>query len=161
MPIKDQEKRREYNRKWRETHKELHYKLILAWRKRMSNWKEYRREVDKRYREKHAEEIRERKKMYYADPKIKARRNAKNAEYKQTFAYDSEAWAKWRAKWRKIYAKRKVRRGLAYCPCYRLRIPDYAVKGQVLDVHSAWLMENATDAQIAYAKELAKERWRK
>lgn len=40
-----------------------------------------------------------------------------------------------------------------------MRFPDWATKGaSVLDVKSQWLLENATDEQRAYARELAIER---
>jgi hypothetical protein len=67
--------------------------------------------------------------------------------------------AAWRAKWRIIYAKRVILRGDCYTPHYNLRIPDYATKARwVLDARSAFLAENMTPEQKAYARDLAIER---
>lgn len=78
-----------------------------------------------------------------------------------------EHWAKFVAKSgikrrtteRVRYAVKTVRAGLCYKPCYCRRKPDWMPVGRVvLDVHSQWLAVNLTDAQRAYARELAIER---
>ena len=74
------------------------------------------------------------------------------------FFHDCAAWAKWRAGWRIIYAKRVIRRGETYSPRFDLRFPDYATKGSALDTRSAFLAVNMTPSQNDYARELAIER---
>ena len=73
---------------------------------------------------------------------------------------DADFYAANRAK-RRAYAYARYKRlGLTWGQGGRpsMRIPDYCVRGQVLDVRSQWLINNMTDEQRAYARELAIER---
>lgn len=153
MPCKDPEKRREYNRKYNAEHRERIIYLTKKWQKAHP---ERKRANDRAYRLRHPEKIKARKRKWNAENREK--RNAKNAEKRMSFFHDCEAWAKWRAGWRIIYAKRKIRRGETYSPRFDLRFPDYATKGGALDTRSAFLDVNMSPAQRAYARELAIER---
>ena len=153
MPCKDPEKRREYARKYNAEHRERIIHLTREWQKARP---ERKRANDRAYRLRHADKVKAAKRKWNAANK--ARRNAKNAEFRATFVHDCVAWAKWRMKWRVIYAKRVLRRGEMYSPRFDLRIPDYATKGSVLDVRSAFLAVNQTVEQRAWARELQKER---
>ena len=51
-----------------------------------------------------------------------------------------------------------MKAGRGYSPRPQCRVPDWAVKGQAVDVRSAFLAENLTPAQRAYARDLAIER---
>ena len=113
--------------------------------------------IDRKYRETHAEKVKERKKKWWASAKgrINAMRALERVAERESFARDAAAYAEWRAKWRIIYAKRMLRSGGTYSPRYYLRIPDYVVKCGALDSRSAFLSENVTPSQRAYARELA------
>lgn len=75
---------------------------------------------------------------------------------------DCEYYAERRRKNRERAARRRLRMGLTYVGKPAMRIPDWCVRGGVLDTRSQWLFCNATDEQRAYARELAIERkeWR-
>lgn len=60
---------------------------------------------------------------------------------------------------RMAYAKKVVLAGKPYAPRFYLRKPDYVPVGESgLDTRSPWLINNLTDSQRAYARELAIER---
>lgn len=155
MPYKDPEKRREYNAWYRATHRDVCVLASTRWNKANP---ERKRANDRAYRLRHPEKIKADKRRWNAANK--AKRAEKRAKQRETFAFDCAAWAKYRAGWRIIYAKRVIRRGIAYSPKYYLRIPDFATKGErILDTRSQWLINNLTDSQRAYARELAVESW--
>ena len=112
-------------------------------------------EKDRRYRA--------RKKIRMAaDPKLYAHyRAVKNAARKREiakFATDPVKYAKERMYKRRSYVRRMMKAGRGYSPRPQCRIPDWAVKGQPLDTRSAFLKENLTPSQRAYARELFIER---
>ncbi len=75
--------------------------------------------------------------------------------------FDAEYYAHNRARTRANHYARWKRMGLTWGQGGgrpSMRIPDYCVRGQVLDVRSQWLINNMTDEQRAYARELAIER---
>lgn len=157
MPLKDPEARREYNRKWREAYRAEHRRAALEWNR---THREQVRKNQEAYRLRHPDRIKARKQKWWAAVKDRetAKRALLRAAERETFVHDCSAWAAWRAKWRIIYAKRVIRRGKCYTPRYYLRLPDYAVKAGVIDVRSAFLAENMTPEQKAYARDLAIER---
>ena len=75
---------------------------------------------------------------------------------------DCEYYAERRRKARERANLRRLRMGLTAVGKPAMRIPDWCVRGGVLDTRSQWLFCNATDEQKAYARELAIERkqWR-
>ena len=77
----------------------------------------------------------------------------------EKFATDAKAYAEWRRKRRKSRELKAMKEGRIYRPCLAQRIPDWATKGQrFMDTASPWLIENLTDSQRGYARELAIER---
>ena len=89
---------------------------------------------------------------------------AKEQYWKQAevCAKDAAFYATYRAAQRKhCYMWRKNCRGqkTLYKPAYTRRIPDWAVKGPcIMDMASPFLIDNITDSQRAFARELAIER---
>ena len=85
-----------------------------------------------------------------------------------TFAFDPEAYAKFREnqrvrslRWREKHnPPRRTANGGCYKPRPSVRIPDYCTWGSVLDVRSKWILENATPEMKDYARELFIERRR-
>ena len=75
---------------------------------------------------------------------------------------DCEYYAERRRKDRERANRRRLRMGLTAVGKPARRIPDWCVRGVVLDTRSQWLWHNATDEQKAYAREIAIERkqWR-
>lgn len=75
---------------------------------------------------------------------------------------DCEYYAERRRKARERANRRRLRMGLSAVGKPARRIPDWCVRGGVLDTRSQWMWHNATDEQKAYARELAIERkqWR-
>lgn len=147
----------------------------------VENKKARQREADRRYRMRHPDRLRERaRKWRLANPgkrKAQKRRHyarhraeilAEKREYyvarrpyaklRALWAISPEAYAKYRAAMRVRGAKRCVLAGRFYKPRFSRRIPDWVTFGHVVDVRSAWLAENLTPAQRAYARELAIER---
>lgn len=75
--------------------------------------------------------------------------------------FDAEYYAHNRARTRANHYARWKRMGLTWGQGGgrpSMRIPDYCCRGQVLDVRSQWLINNMTDEQRAYARDLAIER---
>lgn len=151
----------------------------MAYAKRHA--KEKQREADRRYRERHPERLRERDKRWReANPaKRKAQKKRhyqkhreqilkqKREYYERVKPYEKvialvtaspEAYAAQRAKARVRSAKKRVCMGKVYSPRYYRRIPDWCVKGGEIDVRSAYIVENTTLSEQAYARELAIER---
>lgn len=126
----------------------------------LANFRAKRRE----YYAAHREEIcRKWREMYRADEGYRLRKKASHArDYERLLPKletDAKRYAQWRAKRRMQRARKTVAEGRTYRPLFCLRIPDWATKGQrILDASSAYLAVNLTDAQRAYARELAIER---
>lgn len=80
-------------------------------------------------------------------------------ERDELYRTNPEAYAKHRAR-RREYAQSK--RGDKYKPQLGTRIPDWACKGQdLVDYRSQFLRENITAEQLAFVKELYRERYAK
>lgn len=156
---------------WKKRHPERYQKLLreqAAKRKArrktdaeyLVNFRAKRRE----YYAAHREEIcRKWREMYRANEGYRLRKKASHAhDYERLLPKlesDAKRYAQWRAKRRMQRARKAVAEGRLYRPLFFLRIPDWATKGQrVLDARSQWLACNLTDAQRAYARELAIER---
>ena len=78
---------------------------------------------------------------------------------REKFATDAKAYAEWRRKKRQKRELKAIKEGRIYRPLLCLRIPDWATFGQrIMDTASPWLIENLTDSQRGYARELAIER---
>lgn len=116
----------------------------------------------------YAAEYREKNKDILA-AKEKARRQAKieqeresdkryHANVLKRCENDAAFYARKRAMQRKRHARRKVLEGGMYMPRFNQRVPDWATYGQLIDSRSAFLAENMTTEQRAYARELAIER---
>lgn len=71
---------------------------------------------------------------------------------------DADYYAVKRARARMWYAAMRVRQGKPYSPRPQCRIPDTERMGRGPDAASAFLPENATPSQRAFARELARER---
>lgn len=172
------ERMREYQRKWREAHKdEVNRRQKIAARKR---------------RREQADRVNAASRAYWAKPENRARKNAnarawrkanreKVAEYKRRrMEKHPEALkaerirAEKRRKTRKQmdaayyhkrlvlnrmnHARARVLAGKMYHPRFHLRTPEWAAMGEAMDVRSSWLVENLTPEQNAFARELAIER---
>ena len=80
-------------------------------------------------------------------------------ERDELYRHNPEAYAKHRARKREYC---QARRGDKYKPCFATRIPDWACKGQdIVDYHSQFLRDNITAEQVAFVKELYRERYEK
>ena len=79
----------------------------------------------------------------------------------ERFEHDAAAYAEYRARDRAYRAAHRRRRG-EYRPKLSMRLPDWALYGKsVLDTRSAFLIENRTPSQAAYARKLMREQfWR-
>lgn len=163
MPHKDSEARRAYRKKRRAVDRErdrVRYATDPAFRARKkasaikynAEHREKRNAQKKKWREAHSDAHREAVRKYMK--KLRMR-----------FYFDAEAFAAYRAYNRQLRAKESVLTRGFYRPRFSCRIPDWATKGQrVIDERSQFLDVNLTDAQRAYARELAIERaarWRK
>ena len=172
------ERMREYQRKWREAHKDA------------INPKQ--REAARKYRREHRDVYNAKSREYWQKPENRARKNAnarawrkanreKVAEYKRRRmekhpeALKAERTrAEKRRKLRKQidaayyhkrlvlnrmnHARATVLAGKMYHPRFHLRTPEWAAMGEAMDVRSPWLAANMTPEQNAYARELAIER---
>ena len=166
MPHKDKERRKEYHRKYMVTYRAEHPEQY-----RLYYWKNLERERARsrakakvyRQKKKHdpewQEKVRLSKKAYGKSAACLAYRKRKWAEVNAIISVSAEAYAKHRAKARLYYAFKRVSQHESYRPNMNTRIPDYAVKRQlVCDPNSPYLYENLTVEQRAYAKQLMIER---
>ena len=75
------------------------------------------------------------------------------------WCFDSDLYAKGRAYSRMLKAKSTILRGGVNRPRFGCRIPDWAVKGEmILNASSQWLAVNITPSQRAFAREIAMQR---
>ena len=157
MPLKDPEKMRAYRKARRAIDREreaMRYATDPAFRARkIASAKKYYTTNRKK---------REKVKRKWADAnRDKVREYMKKSRRKFILAccFDSDIYAKARAYNRMLKAKRIILRGGVYRPRFSCRIPDFAVKGQdLVDYHSQFLSDNITEEQVAFAKELYRER---
>ena len=177
MPYKDPEmrrrKHREYCRKYNAKHREERNAASRAYhsahreelhaKKRVYNLahKSATRARNVAYYHSHKDEIKARvTKWREQNPKHVARyRQINLSRAKARKGVDCEFYAKRRAAVRMSYAKSRILRGLSYTPMFSRRIPDYAVMAPcIIDCRSPFIINNLTDSQNAYARELAIER---
>lgn len=157
MPLKDPEKRRAYQKARRAIDRErdaMRYATDPAFRARKiaSSKKYYAKNRKKR----------DKVKMKWADAnrdKVREYMKKHMRKFRLACCFDSDLYAKARAYNRMLKAKRIILRGGVYRPRFSCRIPDFAVKGQdLVDYHSQYLSDNITEEQVAFAKELYRER---
>ena len=157
MPLKDPEKKRAYQKARRAIYRErdaMRYATDPAFRARkIASAKKYYKENRKK---------REKVKRKWDDAnRDKRREYVKKSMLKFRLAccFDSDLYAKARAYNRMQKAKRIILRGGVYRPRFSCRIPDFSVKGQdLVDYHSQFLSDNITEEQVAFAKELYRDR---
>ena len=157
MPLKDPEKRRAYQKARRAIDREreaMRYATDPAFRARKiaSAKKYYEKNRKKRNKVKRKwDDANRDKRREYSKKHIRKVRLA--------WCFDADLYAKGRAYNRMQKAKRIILRGGVYRPRFSCRIPDFAVKGQdIVDYHSQFLSDNITEEQVAFAKELYRER---
>ena len=157
MALKDPEKRRAYRKARRAIDRErdaMRYATDPAFRARkIASAKNYYMEN----RKKRAEV----KRKWDDANRDKRREYVKKSTRKVRLAwcFDADLYAKGRAYNRMLKAKRIILRGGVYRPRFSCRIPDFAVKGQdLVDYQSQFLSDNITEEQVAFAKELYRER---
>ena len=157
MPLKDPVKARAYRKARRAIERErdaLRYAIDPAFRARKIA-------SARKYYAKHRKKIAEDHLRWAAANRDKMRGYVRKSQRKARLAwcFDSELYKKGRAYNRMLKAKRTVLKGGLYVPRFACRIPDWATKGQkITDTASPWLIENLTDSQRGYARELAIER---
>ena len=157
MPLKDPEKRRAYQKARRAIDRErdaMRYATDPAFRARkIASAKKYYKENRKKrekVKRKWDEENRDKRREY-------CRKSMR--KFRLACCLDSDLYAKARAYNRMIKAKRIILRGGVYRLRFSCRIPDFAVKGQdIVDYRSQFLSDNITEVQVAFAKELYRER---
>lgn len=157
MPFKDPEKMLAYRKARRAIDRErdaMRYATDPAFRARkIASAKKYYKENRKK---------REKVKRKWSDAnRDKVREYSKKSmrKFRLACCFDSDLYAKARAYNRMLKAKRIILRGGVYRPRFSCRIPDFAVKGQdIVDYHSQFLSDNITEEQVAFAKELYRER---
>lgn len=120
---------------------------------------ERKRQQSKKWREAHRNEHLRRKREKRAAnikaAKVKERQaEARRKKRKQT---DAAYYHKRLVLSRIQYAKARLVKGKMYHPRFHLRYPEWATMG-AFDARSAWLVENLTPSQRAFARELAIER---
>lgn len=160
----------EYNRKWRKRNAEK----IRAYKQR-PDVREKHNAYTKAWQDRNRERVRETNRAWKAQnpDRVKAVLLAyqkAHPEYKRMYRMrcmvremtDCEYYAERRRKERERANRRRLRMGLTAVGKPARRIPDWCVRGGVLDASSPWLWENVTDEQKAYARELMIERkeWR-
>ena len=157
MPLKDPEKRRAYQKARRAIDRErdaMRYATDPAFRARkIASAKKYYKENRKK---------RDKVKRKWDDANRDKRREYSKKYIRKVrlaWCFDADLYAKGRAYNRMQKAKRIILRGGVYRPRFSCRIPDWAVKGQdLVDYHSQFLSDNITEEQVAFAKELYRER---
>ena len=157
MPLKDPDKRRAYRKARRAIDRErdaMRYATDPAFRARkIASAKKYymenrkkRAEVKRKWDDANRDKRREYVKKHMRKVRL-------------AWCFDADLYAKGRAYNRMLKAKRIILRGGVYRPRFSCRIPDFAVKGQdIVDYHSQFLSDNITEEQVAFAKELYRER---
>ena len=150
-------------RKWREDNPDYQRDYYAAHRDAF-------REYERRYREKHRESYNAHAREYAkAHPRMctkeQMREESRLAYVRRCLRemVDCDYYAHNRARNRAAYVAQWKREGKDWgAGRPAMRIPDWCVRGGVLDTRSQWLFCNATDEQKAYARELAIERkkWR-
>lgn len=155
---------REYYRAYYAANRAHILAKVKAWRQRNL---EHCREVEAAWRKAHPEAVAAKKRRYRQQPKIKARlaekeraKRAANPEKvrAEARAYYAKTVTRRRAQARIALAKSRIAQGKFYSPRYNRRLPEWAPVGGAVAVNSAFLAVNLTDAQRAYARELAIER---
>ena len=157
MPLKDPEKKRAYQKARRAIDREryaMRYATDPAFRARkIASAKKYyakNRKKREKVKRKWDEANRDKRREYVK----KSRR-----KFRLACCFDSDLYAKARAYNRMQKAKSIILRGGVYRPRFSCRIPDFAVKGQdLVDHRSQCLSDNITEEQVAFAKELYRER---
>lgn len=157
MPLKDPEKRRAYQKARRAIDRErdaMRYATDPAFRARkIASAKKYYKENRKK---------REKVKRKWSDAnRDKVREYSKKSmrKFRLACCFDSDLYAKARAYNRMLKAKRIILRGGVYRPRFGCRIPDWAVKGEmILNASSQWLAVNITPSQRAFAREIAMQK---
>ena len=157
MPLKDPEKKRAYQKARQAIYRErdaMRYATDPAFRARkIASAKKYYKENRKK-----REKV---KRKWDEANRDKRREYVKKSMMKIRLAYflDSNLYAKAREHNRMLKAKRTILRGGVYRPRFSCRIPDFAVKGQdLVDHRSQFLSDNITEEQVAFVKELYRER---
>ena len=157
MPLKDPEKRRAYQKARREIDRErdaMRYATDPAFRARKiaSAQKYYtknskkRDKVKRKWADANRDKVREYVKKYIRKVRL-------------AWCFDSDLYAKGRAYNRMLKAKSIILRGGVYRPRFSCRIPDWAVKGEmILNASSQWLSVNITPSQRAFAREIAMQK---
>ena len=157
MPLKDPEKRRAYQKARRAIYREreaMRYATDPAFRARkIESAKKYYKENRKKrekVKRKWDEANRDKRREYFKKYMMKIR---------LAYCFDSNLYAKARAYNRMLKAKRTILRGGVYRPRFSCRIPDWAVKGEmILNASSQWLAVNITPSQRAFAREIAMQK---
>ena len=165
----------EYQRAYYATHREAFREYQCAWLERrgikrgvrivltdMERVKR-RRAWNREYRKRNREKLLETARKWKAANREKVRAYSRRSYLRRVIRemFDAEYYAHNRARTRANHYARWKRMGLTWGQGGgrpSMRIPDYCVRGQVLDVRSQWLINNMTDEQRAYARELAIER---
>lgn len=157
MPLKDPEKRRAYRKARRAIDRErdaMRYATDPAFRARKTaSAKKYytenrkkRDKVKRKWVDANRDKCREYEKKYMRKVRI-------------AWCFDADLYAKGRAYNRMLKAKRIILGGGVYRPRFGCRIPDWAVKGEmILDASSQWLAVNITPSQRAFAREIAMQK---
>ena len=157
MPLKDPEKRRAYRKARRAIDRErqaMRYATDPAFRaSKIASAKKYytknrkkRDKVKRKWADSNRDKVREYVKKYMLKVRL-------------AWCFDADLYAKGRAYNRMLKAKSIILRGGVYRPRFGNRIPDWACKGQdLVDYHSQFLRDNITVEQIAFVKELYRER---
>ena len=156
MTEEAKQRKREYNKRYRQEHKDkfrewsLAYyyrnreKCLAYWHKRRKENYEHVRKIERATRERN---------------RSNARLDTQRRYWESVFRMeqDPEFYAEYRRKKREWNARRSERKGIKYRPKPSIRIPDCFVKGQcVLDRGSVFIPENSQtpEANAAFAKEL-------
>lgn len=143
-------------------------KILARIKARRAICPEHFRELEAAWRMANPEAVRAKARRYRQKPENKVKlaaaqrkRRAANPETVRAAdrAFYAKAVVRKRAQRRVCHAKARLLAGKVYSPRFRVRLPEWAAAGQrVLDARSPWLWNNITDAQRAYARELAIER---
>lgn len=141
-------------RKYNAEHKEQRHQYYLA-------HKAETRARQLKYKKEHPEEWKAHQKKWRDAhlSECRALQHFWRLERDELHRRDPEAYAKHRAR-KRGYVQAK--RGDKYKPHLKMRIPDWACKGQdIIDYRSQFLRDNRTLEQKAYAKDLYRERYAK
>ena len=157
MALKDPEKRRAYQKARRAIDRErdaMRYATDPAFRARKI-------ECSKKYYKENRKK-REKVKRKWDDANRDKRREYSKKHFRKVrlaWCFDADLYAKGRAYNRMLKAKRIILRGGVYRPRFSCRIPDWAVKGEmILNASSQWLAVNITPSQRAFAREIAMQK---